>query len=137
MIEVKDNYELEDIILTGHLAEDVKLTKSYKLTKHEKKRICDCFRIYAMKVLSEDKANQNLMRELRQLQPFSRSNFRRFRVFDDIMYDMEQIFMSDNVEFNLVRYMSRVLGIPFKDLGSAKKDWFIRWKYNYIISAER
>ena len=133
MIEVTSGCSLPDIIVTNFEADNVNLNKSYKLKRREKKRLLYCFRIYAMQVISQKKANQNLMRELRQLQPFPNMNFKRYRMFRNIMYDMEQIFMSDNVEFNLVRYMSQVLGISFKALWSDKNDWVVRRKFNYIL----
>ena len=124
MIEVKkcDNVcFLEDAIITSFDSDFIRLDKSYKLSRKERKSLLSAFSLYKLDDVSQGFANENLLRVLQGIAPSPRRNFRRWRQFCQTLYDIKQILLTDNLEFNLVCYLSRVYGLSFKELASCEE----------------
>ena len=135
MIEVVDMYGAEDVIVTKFYASNVMLNKEYKLKKKEREMLLLCFRLYQQLGITQLGANEVLVEKLHKMTPHPMWNYRRYRMFQNILFDVEQIFMSNNVEFNLVRYFTQVCGLSFKQLGSDDKDCYVRQYFRKVLPA--
>lgn len=135
MIEVVDMCGADDIIVTKFYASNVKLNKEYKLRKRDREVLLMCFRLYQQLGITQIGANEVLIEKLHRLQPHPVLNFKRYRMFRNIIFDVKQIFMSDNVEFNLVRYFTQVCGLSLKELGSTDKDVLVRRYFRKVLPA--
>lgn len=132
MLEITRCYGKEDVIFTGLFSMNVIMDKQYELTKRQKKLLLWSFRVYTLDGVSQEQANKNLLRVLSSFLPKRmRHNFKKYHTIKSIIWDVEQIFTSDNVEFDLVRYFAQVCGLSFKELCSSNLDtrvskWYTR-----------
>lgn len=117
MIEVKDCVNVDEIILTDMEYENIKLNKRFRLKKREQKAIKGMLyrRGVELVVFGEGMANQILVSQIRSLRPSVRQ-FRKYRAFNEMAYDVEGILHSNNIEFNLVKYFNMVCGMSIRDL---------------------
>lgn len=117
MIEIKDCVNSDEVILTGMEYENIKLNKHFKLRKREQKAIRGMLsrRDIELAVFGEGMANKILVYQIRSLRPSVRQ-FRKYRAFNEMAYDVEGILHSNNIEFNLVKYFNMVCDMSIKDL---------------------